>query len=805
MGRGGHILKHQTEVLVIGGGITCCSLLYHLTRLGVGDCMLLEKHELTAGTTWHSAALLADFAQDSWHATLHQRTRQIHQGLEKETGQPTGFHRTGSIRLALNADEMTEGRRFAGMAKYLGIPCELITPDDVKKLHPLVSLTGVLGATYTPEDGYVDAAMLTQSYATGARQGGAEIHRHTPVIGLRQRPGGDWDVETEKGTITAGTVVNATGIWGNEIAAMVGVSLPLVPVELSYVVTDAIPEVDALETELPILRGLDGSYYLRQEREGVLIGVYEDAPVFWSLDGIPPDFGQDLLPGDLERVERSLMSAMERVPVFAQAGIKNLICGPAQRTPDFRALLGPVPGFSNLFSHTGFVAGFAQGSGLSELMAQWIVRGQPDQDPWPHDLRRFGPHAGRDYTVARVTEAFTHGYRVGYPDQQHVAGRPMKTSPIHGRLSARGAVFAARNGWECPLMFAPAGATVTEEPTFGRPGWFDQVGAECRSVRDAAGVLDLTAMAKFEVSGPGAVAFLDPLCANRLPAAEGGMVESLMLNPSGGIECYVTLIRLGRQRFTMAATAGAEGHHLDWLHRHLPVDGGVTVENVTGRDGILLIAGPKSSDVLARLTGDDLSEAAFPPHTARPVDLEIDGVRALRIDALGEIGWELHHPLEVQETLYDSLMAAGEAGGIADFGLRAQNSLRLEMGLPRWKTELTANTSPLEAGLDDLVDPDKGEFIGRAAVIEQRRHGMSHRLAGLVVELHGGKGWLWGDEAIFHDGRAVALTLSAGFGHRLGKHIALASLPADAAKPGTALEVEVLGERVPATVVRLPL
>ena len=797
-------MKRQADVVVIGGGIAGCSLLYHLTRLGVGDCMLLEKHELTAGTTWHSAALLGDFSQYAWQAFLHQRTRHLHEELERETGQPIGFHRTGSIRLALNADEMAEGRRFAGMAKFFGIACELITPDDVKKLHPLVSLEGVLGATYTLDDGYVDAAMITQAYATAARQGGAEIHRHTPVTGLRQRLGGKWEVETEKGTITAAIVVNAAGIWGNEIAAMVGVSLPLVPVELSYVVTDAIPEVDALETELPILRGLDGSYYLRQEREGVLIGVYEDAPVFWATDGVPADFGQDLLPGDLDRVARSLTSAMERVPVFSTAGIKNLICGPAQRTPDFRALMGPMPGVTNFFSYVGLVSGFAQGSGLSESMAQWIVRGRPDQDLGPHDLRRFGPYADRRYTIDRVTEAFTHGYSVFYPGGEHKAGRPLKTSPIHGRLSAQGAVFAARNGWECPLMFVRHGPVVDGQPTFGRPDWFDHVDSECRAVHDAAGVLDLTAMAKFEVSGASAEDYLNHLCASPLPTEEGGEAEGLMLNTSGGIECSVSVTRLGPQRFFVTGPASAEGHHLDWLCRHLPEDGSVSVDNVTERDGVLLLAGPRSPDILAELTGDDFSEAAIPPQTARPIEIGIAGVRAHCHDALGEIGWELHHSLEVQETLYDSLMAAGEAHGITDFGLRAQSSLLLEVGAPRWKIELTVTTSPLEAGLDGLVDPDKGEFIGRAAVIEQRRQGISHRLAGLAVDIDAGEGWLWGDEAIFHDGRAVALTLSAGYGHRVCKNIALATLPTDVAQPGTALEVEVLGERLAATVVAMP-
>ena len=355
-------MKSHTQVLVIGGGIAGCSLLYHLTRLGVGDCALVEKQELTAGTTWHSAACITHFSHSSFISRLHHRTTRMYEELERETGQPTGFHRTGSIRLALSADQLAEMRRFAGFARSLGIPYELLDPEDVRALHPLVSLNGVRGALHTPTDGWVDAHQSTHAFAYGARQCGAEIYRHTRVTGLRRRSDDGWEVETDRGTIIADTVVNAAGFWGNEMAAMVGVSPPLVAVELSYLVTEGIAEIRALDRELPVLRGLDGSYYLRQERDGMLIGVYEEHPVFWNLDGIPSDFGQEYLPGDLDRIEGSVTAAMARVPVLADAGIRNLICGPAQRTPDFHGLLGPVPECPNLFSYVGFVAGILPGA-----------------------------------------------------------------------------------------------------------------------------------------------------------------------------------------------------------------------------------------------------------------------------------------------------------------------------------------------------------------------------------------------------------------------------------------------------------
>ena len=795
-------MKSHTQILVIGGGIAGCSLLYHLTRLGVGDCALVEKQELTAGTTWHSAACITHFSHSSFISSLHQRTTRMYEELERETGQPTGFHRAGSIRLALSADQMAEIRRFAGFAKRLGIPFELLDPEEVRTLHPLVSLHGVRGALHTPTDGWVDAHQSTHAFAHGARQGGAEIYRHTRVNGLRRRSHGGWDVETDRGTIVAGTVVNAAGFWGNEIAAMAGVSLPLVAVELSYLVTDGISEIRASDRKLPVLRGLDGSYYLRPERDGMLIGVYEDRPVFWNVDGIPADFGQEYLPGDLERVEGSVTAAMARVPVLADAGIRNLICGPAQRTPDFHGLLGPVPGCPDLFSCVGFVAGISQAPALGESMARWIVQGQPDVDLWPYDLRRFATYADRGYTMARVEEAFTFGYRVVYPDLGHEAGRPRKKSPIHERLAARGAVFRAFGGWERPLMFDPGGSAVSDEPTFGPPVWFDMVGAECLAVQRGAGVLDRTATAKLEVSGPGAGEFLHRLSASALPANVGAIAPALVLNASGGIECAFDVTRLAHERFYLTAPAEAEVHHLDWLRRHVPLDGNVSVDNVTERDGILLIVGPRSPDILSRLAGDNLAGPLFQPDSAHDLVLASTRVRAHKSDALGEIGWELHHRLDHQETLYEALMSAGETCAVVDFGLRAEDALRLEMGLPRWKQEMTSTTTPCEAGLEALVDLDKGDFPGRDALLSHRR-GTGRRLVGLIVDAAGI--WLWGDEAVLHEDRAVALTIGCGYGYRVGKLIALTFLPVGLAAPGTALEVEVLGTCVPCRVSAMPL
>jgi dimethylglycine dehydrogenase len=795
-------MKSHARVVVIGGGILGCGLLYHLTKLGWRDVVLVEKNELTAGTTWHSAGLCTHFSESVALSPLPLRSTEIYQGLEAETGQPGGFHKTGSVRLALDQEQMTEYLRHRAKADYLGIVFEMIGPDEIKALFPLIDLDGVVGAAHTPEDGHVDPSMVTQAFAHGARAGGAEIYRQTKVEGLSQNAGGEWRVVTDKGTIGAEIVVNAAGMWAPEIGAMAGVSLPVVPMELQYLVTEAVAGIEELDCELPVLRELDGEFYVRQEGRGLMVGIYENEAPFWAVDGIPSQFGQELLPPDLDRAQHSTNAAIARVPVLGEVGVKRVICGPTARTPDQNGLMGPLPGLGNHFILAGFSGGITQGGAASEQMAEWIVEGEPSLDLWSLDVRRFGGHADKRYTCATVSESHTFGYKVHYPNQVRFGGRPAKTSPLYHRLKDQGGDFQARYGWECPNLFLPDGAGPVNRPTFGRPDWFDYVGQECRAVRQRVGIVDLSPMAKYEVSGPATEKFLDRACANSLPREIGDVRVSQVLTPKGRIACHMAVTRLASDRFYLAAPAAAEVHHLDCLRHILPADG-VSIDNITGRTGVLLLAGPRSREVLAQLTDADLSDDAFPYSTARDIRVGFAPVRAVRINSTGEMGWELHHPIEYQVALYESLMSAGEASGIVNFGLRALDSMRLEKGAPVWGLELTTLVTPLEAGLDHLVDLNKGTFVGREALVEQNTKGPARRLACLTIEA--GDAYVWGGEPVLCDGRPVGLITSAGHGHVIGAGIAMAYLPSELATPGTALELEVVDQRHAVTVVSAPL
>ena len=798
-------MKEQARVVVIGGGILGCSLLYSLTKQGWTDVVLVEKNELTSGTTWHAPALVGLYSSSATFIRLQDRSSRIFQGLEAETGHDVGFHKTGGLRLATHRDQMTDFIRNQAKANFLGVDMRAIGPQEVKKLFPLANVDNVVGALYTPEDGYVDASMSTNSFAQGARAAGAEIYRHTKVEGLKQKRSGEWQVITDKGTIRTEVVVNATGMWASEVGAMVGAVLPIVPMEHQYLVTDDIPELDDLAVELPVMRDPTGQFPVRQEGRGLLFGTYEDEAPFWSVDGIPPDFNQDLLPGDLDRVSDGIKAAIARVPILASVGIKQAVCGPTSRTPDQAGAMGPVCGLDGFWVFAGFSAGFGRGPAAAEQLAQWIIEGEASLNLWALDIRRYAAHATTRFTCAVVGESHTFAMEVGYPNRVKQGGRPLKTSPIHGKLAECGARFVARSGWECPDVFVADDAPAVEPHTFGRPAWSDFVAAECRAVHEGVGVLDLTSMAKYEVSGSGARAGLDRLIANSLPRRAGGIKAAPILTHRGDLLCHLMLTRLAADRFYLTAPATVEIHHLDCLQRGLPRSSRVRVENVTGRYGALLVTGPRARDVMAKLAHRKLTDRNFAAMTAQRIELGLAPVTALGVDATGGQGWELHHPIEHQVALYDDLMVAGQEFGIVDFGYRALDSLRLERGLPVWGKDLTTGTSPPDAGLDDCLQPDKGDFAGRQALLERQRAGVTRKLACLTVDMEGSDAWLWGGEPVSNDGRTVALLCSAGYGHVVGKSIGFAYLPSQLAVPGTALKVEITSRHWPAAVVAAPL
>ncbi len=820
-------MRTTYRLVIIGGGAVGCSLLYHLAKLGWRDTLLLEKNELTAGSTWHAAGLCTQFSASLTVTRLLMYGVELYQRLEAETGQAVDFRQVGSVRLATVPARMDQYLDARGRARIAGLPFELIGPEEIGRLCPLLSLDGVLGAAYTPTDGYVDPSSLTQALAKGARDLGAEIRRRTHVRELRPTPRGEWEVVTDEGTITAEIVVNAAGIWGRDVGRLAGVDLPIVPMEHQYLVTGSIDGLAAPHVEMPVVRDVEASFYVREEGEGLIVGPYERSPKPWSADGIPPAFGQQLLAPDMPQIEAIVRLAQARVPALEGADVKRIVCGPTSYTPDGNALMGWVPGLRNHFVLSGFSYGIAQAGGAGRAAAEWIVQGQPADQMWELDVRRFGPHAAAlPYLVARASEVYEREYAIPYPFEELPAGRPLKTDPLYERLAVRGAVFGARNGWERPLWFAPAGVASAgsaapsgnapragspdDLPTFRTPDWLPHVEAECRAIRERAGLIDMTSFAKYEVAGPGAAELLDRLCANALPRV-GRIALTQMLTPAGGIECDLTVTRLDRDRFYLITAAATETHDLDWIERQLPDDGSVRVENVTDRWGVLTIAGPRSREILASLTHDDLSSAGFPFMAFRDIRLGTVPVRALRATYTGELGWELHHPIERSSALYDAITEAGEPHGLADVGYRALGSLRLEKGYRLWGTDITPDCTPLEAGLERFVRFDKGDFIGREALIAQREAGLTRTLACLVIDLLPGDDLFpRGDEPVLADratadDRPIAYLLAADRGHAVGATIALAYLPPALAVSGTQLGVELLGELRDARVVKAPL
>ncbi len=784
-------LPARARVVVIGGGIVGCSVLYHLARRGWRDVVLLERAELTAGSTWHAAGNTPHFSTSLNISRIHRYGTELYQRLEAETGQGVGFHLTGSLRLASHPDRMDEYRFHRAKARAIGLPFELVGPDEVRRLHPLVATDGLLGAAWNPEDGHVDPSMATQALAKGARDGGAAVLRHTRVTGLR-RDKDAWRVSTEQGDVTAEIVVNAAGTWAREIGALCGLDLPVVPIEHQYIVFDAMPEVAALGRELPIVREVDVSYYLRQERQGMLLGPYERQATPFGERGIPANFGADLLPPDLDRLETIIQGAFRRMPALERAGMKRVVNGPITYTPDGNALLGPAPGRPNLYLACGFSFGITQAGGAGKWLADLIVDGAPEFDLFELDPRRYGRYATLDWTIERCKDIYADEYAIAYPHQERPVGRRARTSPIHDRLAARGAVFGTRNGWERPQWFARPGETAADRLSFRRTNWFDAMRREARMVRENGGLLDLSSFSKYEVSGPDAPALLDRLVANRLPAKVGSIALAHALNPAGGIRSEWTVTRLGEHSFFVVTAAAAELYDLDWIERHRRPQEFVAVDNVTAAWGCLVVAGPRSRDVLSGLTNGDLS---FPWRTMR--DITVAGVpcRALRLNYVGELGWELFHPIDRQVELYDSLSRAG----LADFGFRAMDSLRLEKGYRGWGSDINTEVTPWEAGFERFVAPGKGEFIGRDALVRQRAAGVKKRV--VTLEVDAADTDARGNEPVLAGDAVVGITTSGGYGAWIEKSLALAYIDADRARPGAALAVELMGERRPARVI----
>ena len=783
----------HARVAIIGGGIVGCGILYHLAKRGWTDLVLLEKAELTAGATWHAAGNLSHYSSSAFWTRLQKDTTELYKTLAAEMGHPIGFHEAGSIRLATVPDHMVEHRRAYAKAKALGVEMELIGLKEIKDLFPFIELHDVLGAAFTPGCGSADPSSATYAMATLARQHGAKIRTNTKVTALESLPTGEWRITTDQGELTAEIVVNAAGMWAPEVAAMVGVKLPFVIFLHQHLVTESSPLIAALPRELPTMRDPIGGFNVRQEGKGLLSGIYEHEPEFWGVDGVPPAFGREVLPPNWERSQDFLERAIARVPLLGELGIKMVYNAPTSRTPDHAPLVGPVPGLRNFFMAAGFSAGIMQ-SGTTGLIAEWIAEGETSLDPAPIDVRRYGPYATKEFTYSVVRVGHKFAGAIDYPHGERGSGRPGKTGPLYGRHTAKRAAFGARNGWETPLWFAPAGVEPKETSRFGQPDWVPHVDAEVRRVRESAGLLDRTGQSFFELSGPDAAEALTKLSPGIAPARAGEARLMPFVTPKGGIAALLTVLRLDSGRFRLTGPVEHEVRHYDFLWRHLPRNMAVRLDNQTERMGALVVAGPRAAAVLEAATGLSLTDEAFPWGTARPIELDLARAMALRFTTTGEDGWELQVPASSLPALYDSLMKAGATLGISDVGWRAQQALQLEAGFPREGFDFDTTTTVAEASFGALVSGDAPK--------------PSRRLMRLTVEPGEADPYL--NDAVLDGERTVALVASGGH-DRSGKGLAFALLPADLAIAGKKLDVEILGKRRAASVagaaldkVRLP-
>ncbi len=796
-------MRTHAQVAVIGGGIVGCSILYHLTRLGQRDVVLLERSELTSGSTWHAAANMHVMHGVPNIARLQAYSAELYRGLEAETGQSCGIHNPGGLYLASSRERLDEYKTQRARARYLGLEFEFLTMDEVKRLNPLVKTDGLHGAMFDTSDSHVDPAGVPAALAKGARANGAEIYRHTAVIELKPQPDGSWLVVTAQGTIKADKVINAAGLWAREVGALAGAYLPLQPMEHQYLVTDRIPEVAALAKEIPLTRDYDAEYYLRQEGQGLLLGAYERDGRPWAIDGTPLDFGQELLAPDIDRISANYAAATEQIPCLAEAGIKRVVNGPMVFSPDGLPLLGPMPGLRNYWVAAGVMAGFSQGGGIGMALAHWIAEGEPPMDLFALDVARFGDYATPQYTLARVKENYSKRFGIAYPHEEREAGRPARTTPIYGAQKAAGAVFGPVFGTERPLWFARAGETPRDVLSFRRTNWFDAVGTEARALRAGVGLVDIASFAKYEVTGPGAAAFLDRMLANRLPTRTGRICLAPMLNPEGGIVGDFTVTRLGEDRFYLIASGAAERYHLRRFAAEMPA-GGVSLRAVTMERAAFAIAGPNARKLLERVAKGDVSNAAFPFLTARELDLGVTRALVLRVAYTGDLGYEIHFPVADQPALFAAFQAAGADLGFVLVGSRAMDSLRLEKSYGRWGGEYTADTTPFEAGLDRYVRLDKGDFIGRDALARRQNEGPRYSLVTLAVEA--GDADCVGNEPVWLNGDVVGAVSSGGFGHTVGKSIALAyvrpGLTLGGSRAGGGFAVEILGEKRPAALVQ---
>ena len=789
-------MKSHVQVAVIGGGVVGCSVLYHLTKLGWSDVVLIERSELTSGSTGHAAGGFHTLNSDPNIAALQGYTIKLYKELEEISGQACGLHHVGGITLAADNDRMDYLKAQRAMHRYMALDTRLVTPDEIKELCPVISTDGLVGGMYDPLDGHLDPSGTTHAYAKAARMQGAEIYLRNRVLELSPRGDGTWDVVTEQGTIHAEHVVNAGGLWAREVGEMVGITLPLHPMEHQYLVTDDVPEVYERDTELPHVMDPAGESYFRQEGRGLVLGTYEQRCEPWGVDGTPWEFGHELLANKLDRIEESLEMAYHRYPCLATAGIKQVINGPFTFAPDGNPLVGPVPGLPGYWTACAVMAGFSQGGGVGLTLAEWMIEGEPSRDVFAMDVARFGDYCTKPYTRVTVTQNYQRRFSISYPNQELPAGRPLKTTPAYGIWQAQNAVFGHAYGMEAVNYFAPEGESPFETPSFRRSNAFPIVKKECRVVREAVGINEIHNFGKFEITGPDAVTWLNYILANRVPAI-GRIALAPMLSKRGKLIGDFTVTRLGEECIQLNASYGAQAFHLRWFLEHLP-ESGVEVRNVSDERIGFQIAGPKARELLCRVTRADVSNEAFPFLSVRQIEVGMVPAIVCRVSYTGGLGYEIYVDPRHQVSLYHTLSEAGADLGLKPFGMRAMMSLRLEKSFGSWMREYKPDYSAAETGLDRFVRFGKNDFIGREAAVAERDNPPPRRLVTFIVDADDAD--VNGDEPIWKGGDVVGFVTSGGYAHYAEKSVAIGFVPTEMIADGAAFEIEILGEKRAATI-----
>ena len=795
-------MKSKAKVVIVGGGVVGVSALYHLAKKGWSDVVLVERKELTSGSTWHAAGLLPLFNMSYSVGQLHKYAVDLYKTLEKETGKNVGFSVVSNIRLASTKDRMDEYHQYAGVAQTIGVNYKFLTPDQVKEIWPLCNTSDLIGAIQHPEDGYIQPADLTQALATGARNRGAEIYRNTTVVGIKQTKNG-WVVETDKGTIECEHVISCSGNFARQTGKMVGLDIPVIPVEHQYIVTEPHPEIQKRKKEgLPemgVLRDSDSRWYMREEAGGLILGPYEDGAPCCYVDGPSKESEYELFQEDLERLSPHIEGAIHRVPAFGEVGVKKVYNGAICYTPDGNPIVGPAWGLKNFWINEGHSFGITAAGGAGWQLAEWIVDGEPTIDMLGVEPRRYGDYATKSYLKEKNEEAYRNVFIIHYPDEERGAARPLRTAPCYERLKNLGAVFGQKFGWERANFFATDGMEQKDDWSFRRSKWFKAMEKECKNVRENVGLLDMTAFAKCRIKGPKAEEFLDYLVANKLPKKIGRINLCHALNTKGGVHSEFTIMREAENSFYLVSAGAFQRLDHDWILKWMPKDGSVQFENLTNSIGVLVVSGPKARELMKRVSKDDFSNENFKWLSSKNINVGHAPVNAMRVNFVGELGWELHHPMEYQNHIFDKLMEAGKDLRLKPFGIRAMNSLRVEKSYKLVGTELSIEYSPYESGLDRFIHPNKGNFIGLEALNKWREKGFNNKL--VTLEVHNvTDADVLGNNPIYQNGKVVGRATGGDYGFRLNKSIALGMVKPDLATTGQKLKIDILGKMYDATI-----